>query len=178
MPRRAKKLGSASRDAEDGAATIITLLFAGRYPFLVQKSEQLAELGDKLDARRPEPLANLVLATIPERLGLAEHGAAMLAQCHSRFPLVLAASELDEAELLDDTDIAPHRRAVEFKMLCEFGQADGLAPCDCPEKGILRDVDANRRQRGIVERGNLASCDPQIGAVAGCRHGCVYIPLF
>src|SRR3546814_20587421 len=69
------------------------------------------------------------------------------------FAMSLAApGHLDQAEAVQHADIAADRRAVELGEMAQFGETDRLAPGNRAHQRILRDVDAKRRQRFVIDR--------------------------
>src|SRR3546814_4800258 len=70
--------------------------------------------------------------------------------------------------------IAADRRAVELGEMAQFGETDRLAPGNRAHQRILRDVDATRRQRFVIDRADLAGSTAQPGTMTGTHHACIY----
>src|SRR3546814_12682936 len=89
--------------------------------------------------------------------------------------MILAApGHLDQAEAVQHADIAADRRAVELGEMAQFGETDRLAPGNRAHQRILRDVDAKRRQRFVIDRADLAGSTAQPGTMTGTHHACIY----
>src|SRR3546814_2082693 len=99
----------------------------------------------------------LLLACLPERHRFIEQPGAAHRQADRGFAMILAApGHLDQAEAVQHADIAADRRAVELGEMAQFGETDRLAPGNRAHQRILRDVDAKRRQRFVIDRADLA----------------------
>src|SRR3546814_18095829 len=89
--------------------------------------------------------------------------------------MILAApGHLDQAEAVQHADIAADRRAVELGEMAQFGETDRLAPGNRAHQRILRDVDAKRRQRFVIDRADLAGRTAPPGTMTGTHHACIY----
>src|SRR3546814_12742627 len=89
--------------------------------------------------------------------------------------MILAApGHRDQAEAVQHADIAADRRAVELGEMAKFGETDRLAPGNRAHQRILRDVDAKRPPRFVIDRADLAGSTAQPGTMTATHHPSIY----
>src|SRR6185437_11706898 len=89
---------------------------------------------------------------------------------HRRLAPVLRRSRPDQAKLFERLDVAPDRRAVQFRDPSESGQGNRSGALDFSQETVLGERHPRRLEDRIVERGRLSRRAPHRGAIADGLH--------
>src|SRR6185437_1144097 len=89
---------------------------------------------------------------------------------HRRLAPVLRRSRPDQAKLFERLDVAPDRRAVQFRDPSEPGQGNRSGALDLSQETVLGERHPRGLEDRIVERGRLSRRAPDRGAIADGLH--------